>query len=59
MIGPINHNHEPKTGVSMAAKISKEVNKRAIEDVFTSASVIVIEVLYYFDLISFHLMPLS
>ena len=43
----------------MAAKISKEVNKRAIEDVFTSASVIVIEVLYYFDLISFHLMPLS
>ena len=59
MIGPTNHNHEPKTGVSMAAKISKEVNKRAMEDVFKSASVIVIEVLYYFDLISFHLMPLS
>lgn len=29
----------------MAAKISKEVNKRAMEDVFKSASVIVIEVL--------------
>ena len=43
----------------MAAKISKEVNKHAMEDVFKSASVIVIEVLYYFDLISFHLMPLS
>ncbi|CAH3033573.1 unnamed protein product, partial [Pocillopora meandrina] len=45
VIGPINHNHEPKTGVSMVAKISKEVNKRAMEDVFKSASVIIIEVM--------------
>ena len=31
VISPINHNYEPKTGVSVAAKISKEVNKRSME----------------------------
>ena len=43
VISPINHNYEPKTGVSVAAKISKEVNKRSMENVFEPASVIIEE----------------